>query len=139
MFQILIYREDSLLLQRALPQSTSLTAPSAEGASVRYTSLCSHIIRIVRFYGYLQRIISQSPLPQKRVARHSRDGCSSPILIKTNIPDKSQFVGLNIFYCSSSYKSLFFISSSSAFVGQLSAEYIFSIGYHQTGPRPPFP
>ena len=69
-----------------LPQSTSLTAPSAEGASARYTLLRSHIVQIVRFYGYLQGIILPSPLPQKRVARHSRDGCSSPIRFTTNSP-----------------------------------------------------
>ena len=61
-----------------LPQSTSLTAPSSEGASVRDTFLCSHIVQIVRYYealqdfatlhGYLRKAAVQSPLPQKRVA-----------------------------------------------------------------------
>ena len=38
-----------------------------------------------------------------------------------------------------SSSSLCFISSSSSQSGLLSSEYIFSIGYHQTGPLPLFP
>ena len=82
-------------MNEELPQSAELTAPSVEGASVRCAFEYRYIVQIVRYYKalqdfakyhrYLREIALQSPLPQKRVARHRRDGCSSLYSTLTNI------------------------------------------------------